>query len=128
MSTEANLICKNWYEQNYSAHGFIAQRRYPNEELLRFLGRHYFFEPRDRRSRIRILEMGCGSGPNLWMIAREGFDAHGIDQSIEGCRLCEKMLALWETTATVKAADMTVVPYPDRHFDAIVDVFSSYCL
>jgi len=128
MSAEANLVSKTWYEQSYSEHGFLAQRRYPNEELLRFLGRHYFSQPQDRRGSVRILETGCGSGPNLWVIAREGFDAHGIDQSAEGVHLCEKMLAHWGTKATLKVADMTTVPYPDQHFDAIVDVFSSNCL
>jgi hypothetical protein len=41
---------------------------------------------------------------------------------------CEKMLQRWETRATVKVADMTVIPYADRYFDVVVDVFSSYCL
>jgi SAM-dependent methyltransferase len=62
------------------------------------------------------------------MIAREGFEAHGIDLSAEGVQLCEKMLAHWGTTATLKAADMTAIPYPDNYFDVLVDIFSSYCL
>lgn len=117
-----------WYDDSYSHSGFNAQRRYPNEELLRFFGRYYFALSPEARQRVRVLEMGCGSGSNLWMIAREGFDAYGIDLSPQGIALCESMLTHWGTTATLKAADMTAVPYPDGHFQAIVDVFSSFCL
>ncbi len=95
---------------------------------MRFFGRHYFQLPAEQRRSIRILETGCGSGANLWMIAREGFDAHGIELSAEGVSLCETMLAHWQTQATVSAGDMTSVQYPDRSFDAVVDVFSSNCL
>jgi len=68
---------------------------------------------------IRVLEVGCGSGANLWMIAHEGFEAHGIDLSRQGVALCEQMLLHRKAMATVRAADMTAIPYPDRHFDVI---------
>jgi SAM-dependent methyltransferase len=123
----ANSGCRSWYDDSYRHDGFAAQRLYPNEELLRFLGRHYFPLPRERRRSLRILETGCGSGANLWMIAREGFDAHGIELSAEGVKLCRKMLSRWQTSATVKVGDMLAIPYPDHSFDAVIDVFSSYC-
>ena len=127
--TEAdNTTCATWYDRSYGHGGFAAQRLYPNEELLRFFGRHYFsLSPADRRS-VRVLEVGCGSGANLWMIAREGFAAYGIDLSSEGVALCEKMLAHWGTSADVTVADMTSIPYPNGQFDVVLDVFSSYCL
>lgn len=119
---------RDWYDNSYSHSGFSAQRRYPNEELLRFLGRHYFPIAREKRHAIRVLEMGCGSGANLWMIAREGFDAHGIDLSPKAIDLCRQMLASWGVSATLNAGSMTTCPYPDGHFDVVLDVFSSYCL
>jgi len=33
---------KDWYDKSYKEHGFKAQRKYPNEELLRFLGVNFF--------------------------------------------------------------------------------------
>jgi len=119
---------RDWYDHSYSQSGLSAQRRYPNEELLRFLGRHYFSVPRAQRSAIRMLELGCGSGANLWMIAREGFDAHGIDLSSEAIHLCRQMLESWGVSATLNAGSMTACPYTAGHFDALLDVFSSYCL
>jgi SAM-dependent methyltransferase len=128
LNESTHVVCKSWFEQSYRNHGFTAQRLYPNEELLRFFGRHYFSQPQDQRRNTRILEAGCGSGANLWMIAREGFETHGIDLSAEGVVLCEKMLAHWGTTATLTEADMTAIPYPDQSFDVVLDVLSSNCL
>lgn len=123
-----NETCRTYYDESYARSGFGAQRCYPNEEMMRFLGRHFSNVPRPERQNVRFLEVGCGSGANLWAIAREGFETHGIDLSREGIALCGAMLDAWDVTAELKVADMTACPYPDGHFDAIVDVFSSYCL
>ena len=117
-----------YYEASYGRSGFAAQRRYPNEELLRFIGSNYFGLSRAERASIRVLEVGCGSGANLWMLAHEGFETHGIDLSPEGVALAKQMLDAWSVHAHLAAADMTSLPYPSGHFDVVVDVFSSYCL
>ena len=119
---------KSHYDTSYRTHGFAAQRMYPNEELLRFFGTYYFSLAISDRQRVRVLEVGCGSGANLWMVAREGFEAHGIDLSVEGLTLCEQMLARWGTSAELAQGDMTLLRYPDHHFDVLLDVFASYCL
>src|SRR5262249_19664538 len=126
--TAGDSASRAWYDRSYSAAGFRAQRRYPNEELLRFFGRHYFPLPPDERKAVRVLEVGCGSGANLWMIAREGFEAHGIDLSAEGIAVCREMLASWGVSATLNTGSMTACPYRAASFDVVVDVFSSYCL
>jgi SAM-dependent methyltransferase len=123
-----NHECKSFYENSYESSGFGAQRRYPNEELMRFMGRTFFSVPREKRKGIRILEVGCGSGGNLWAIAREGFDAYGIDLSGEGIDLCRQMMKEWGCSATLQAGDMADLPYESGFLDAVVDVFSSYCL
>jgi SAM-dependent methyltransferase len=114
----------NW-EKQYHDKGFKAQRLYPNEELVRFLGINFFSIPRRRRKNINILELGCGSGANLWMIAREGFEAHGIDLSPSGIRLCRQMLKKWNASAQLTVGSMLSLPYEDDRFDAVVDVVSS---
>lgn len=129
MKRTRNAASKAWYERSYRHGGWTAQRRYPNEELLRFFGRCYFALPRARRRRLRVLEVGCGSGANLWMIGREGFATYGIDLSAKAIALCRKMADSWDIPPpNLKVADMTAIPYPDGYFDVIVDVFSSYCL
>lgn len=113
------------WERQYRERGFKAQRLYPNEELVRFLGINFFSIPRRRRKSVRILELGCGSGANLWMIAREGFTAYGIDRSPEGIRLCRQMLKQWGASAQLTVGSMLSLPYEDGCFDAVVDVVSS---
>jgi len=119
---------KKFYGQAYRTSGFAAQRMYPNEELLRFFGSYYFTLSPAVRKQLRVLEVGCGSGANLWMIAREGFETYGVDLSSEGLALCEQMLSKWGVSASLKQGDMSVLPYGNEFFDVIVDVFSSYCL
>ena len=101
---------------------------YPNEELLRFFGSYYFSLAHEARRQVRVLEVGCGSGANLWMIAREGFEAHGIDLSQEGLLLCEQMLRKWGASASVKQGNMAALDYENEFFNVVVDVFSSYCM
>jgi ubiquinone/menaquinone biosynthesis C-methylase UbiE len=122
-----NEVAKDFHDGTYKKLGFAAQRLYPNEELLRFFGSYYFSMPLEERKGLRVLEVGCGSGANLWMIAREGFEAHGIDLSAEGLQLCQKVLSRWQVSAALRLGDMTSTGYPEGHFDAVVDVFSAYC-
>ena len=95
---------------------------YPNEELLRFFGSYYFGLPPEARRRLRMLEVGCGSGANLWMIAREGFEAHGLDLSQDGLTLCEEMLRKMGFFCFAKQGDMTNIDY-ERDFST----WSSMC-
>jgi hypothetical protein len=92
--------CKSWYDVSYQR---SADSRRNGFILLRSFGRHYFQLTVEQRRSIRILETGYGSGANLWMIARKGFDAHGIELWAEGVALCKKMLAHWQTQTTVSA-------------------------
>ena len=123
-----NNTTKLWYESSYNNKGFQAQRLYPNEELLRFMGRNFFKIDLNARNKIHILEVGCGSCSNLWMIANEGFNAYGLDLSESSIELGRKMLKRWNVNACLENCDMTKLPYEDSLFNAIVDVFSTYCL
>ena len=112
---------KTFYDNAFRTSGFAA----PNEELLRFFGIYYFTLTSEARRQVRVLEAGCGSGANLWMIAREGFEAHGIDLSAEGLALCNQMLSKWGTVANLKQGNMAALD-DDGFFDVVIDVFSSY--
>lgn len=112
------------FEKHYKESGFASQRRYPNEALIRFLAEHYFHLPRAKRRKIKILELGCGSGANLWMLAKENFDAYGIDVAPTGVKLCKQMLRFWNAPARIKLGNMRKLDFTDNFFDAIIDVVS----
>ncbi len=122
-----NKKVSEFYDKSYKDLGFSAQRKYPNEEFCRFMGRNFFNISVEKRKEIKILETGCGSGANIWMIARENFDAYGIDLSLEGISLAKKMLDSYGVQANLSVQNMCSLDFPDHYFDAVVDVFSSYC-
>lgn len=123
-----NEECRSFFDASYRSAGLGAQRRYPNEELMRFMGRNFFSVPRSERKHIKLLEVGCGSGANLWALAREGFDVYGSDLSSEAIHLSRGMLESFDCTAHLEAGDMINLAYEEDFFDAVLDVFASYCL
>lgn len=128
MNNEAK-ICLQWYEKSYKQEGFGSQRLYPNEELLRFLGREFFSKTKKQeRKNIKVLELGCGSCSNLWMVAKEGFKTYGIDISKRAIELGQLMLDHWKVRANLTVGDITELPYKNDFFDVVFDVVSIYCL
>jgi SAM-dependent methyltransferase len=113
------------FEKGYAGHGAAYQRRYPNEQCVAFLAGAYFHLSVAERRAIEVLELGCGSGANLWMIAREGFSAHGIDYSPAGIRVCREVLDCWGVSANLKVGDIRQLPYSTGTFDAVVDVLTT---
>ncbi len=112
----------NVFEQQYQAQGFASQRQYPNESFLAFLGSRFFHLPFEKRGSFKFLEVGCGSGANLWAVAKEGFQAHGIDLSPTGLDYCRAMLRKWQVTANLCLGDVTDLPYDTGALDVIFDV------
>ena len=56
-----------------------AWGKYPGEDLIRFVARNFYKAP--NRINVELLEVGFGTGANLWFIAREGFTVHGVEGS-----------------------------------------------
>src|SRR5262245_50522633 len=108
MSNEAEAYYRKLYDDGSR---LASLRRYPNDEMMRFLGRHFFSYSkcdsffhfmRPERQHIRILEVGCGGGSNLWAIAKEGFSAYGMDVAPEALSLCNQMLSMWGVSADLR--------------------------
>ena len=51
---------------------------YLSEHVIRFVARNYY---NTDRSKVRILDFGCGQGAHTWYLAREGFDTYAFDGS-----------------------------------------------
>lgn len=120
--TEANIA--HW-------DGIFASRawgRYPPEELIRFVARTY--RNVEARRDMRALEIGCGPGPNLWYLAREGFQIAGIDGSshaIDTARQrLEAELSAAASSADLKVGNFTTLPWGDEVFDLVLDIEALY--
>jgi SAM-dependent methyltransferase len=101
------------------------QRTYPNEELIRFVARNFYGRP--TRSEIRILDLGCATGAGTWFLAREGFSVSAIDGSERAVGVARERLAKEGLSAEFRVGDFANLPFPDRSFDAIVDVAALMC-
>ena len=113
----------NEFEKDYSQIGFKAQREYPNTDLISFIKSSNTYKNINRK-KIKVLEVGCGSGSNLWMLSKENFDTNGLDISETGLQLCKKMLKKWNVNAKLSIGSMTDLPFSKGFFDLIIDVVS----
>jgi ubiquinone/menaquinone biosynthesis C-methylase UbiE len=124
-SSDVTQLAINVFDKQYCERGMRAQRSYPNEALIQFVAANYFFLSQEDRCQLKILEIGCGSGANLWMLSKEGFDAYGLDSSEEALKLARNHLAnKWGVSAKLAHGSFLDLPYPDDYFDAVVDVVS----
>jgi len=104
------------YQKGYGA-------RYPNEELVRFIASLFKNLKEEKRS-IKILEVGCGSGANVWYLAREGFSVYGIDGSKTAVKMCVERLKKEGLKAKIETRDISTLPYPSEYFDIVIDIAS----
>lgn len=95
--------------------------RYPAEDLIRFIAKNYYKEI--GRRKIKILEIGCGTGANLWYMAREGFSVYGIDGSKVAINKAKQRLdsEIKNWSGELLEGDVVNLPFKDNYFDAVVD-------
>ena len=85
-------------------HWWYLSRRLVCKNVLR----DYLGQP----GRLRLLDVGCGTGYNLgWL--KEWGEAHGIEPSPEGLALCAA------SGVSVVSGGVEALPYPDQHFDLV---------
>lgn len=73
--------------------------------------------------RGRILDLGFGAGRHVVYLAREGFEVSGTDVSPRGLELAQEWLCREGLQADLRLSDMTVIPYPENTFDAVISTF-----
>ena len=103
-----------------------AWGKYPPEELVRFMARHYY-GVRDR-AQIRVLEVGCGPGGGpSWYIAREGFSYSGIDGSTTAIEKIRHRFQEEDLAGEFRHGTFDQLPWQNGYFDCVVDVASLQC-
>jgi ubiquinone/menaquinone biosynthesis C-methylase UbiE len=102
--------------------------RYPPEDLIRFVGRHF---SANQRSDMKVLEVGCGPGANLWFLHREGFSVAGIDSSSTamaqaGERLVKENHGINDSLPDLRTGNFASLEWEDSTFDLVIDIFALY--
>lgn len=99
---------------------------YPFDAVVSFLFR---WHPRDKaRDQIRILEIGCGAGNNLWFAAREGFQVAGIDGSAAAVEFAKNRFAKEGLSGDLRTGNFLELPWRDGSFDIGIDRGSLVCV
>ena len=96
--------------------------QYPDPAIIRFVARNYYkVIP---RCTVKILDLGCGVGAHLWFLAREGFNAFGIDGSKSSIIRASEKLNGENVKANIQVGDFLDLPYDNGFFDAVIDAAS----
>ena len=101
--------------------------KYPSEAVIRFIARNFYNAP--DRSKVRILELGLGTGANLWFCAREGFSVSGIEWSRTGVERFKKRLEAEGLAGQIGQLEVgdyleKLDEFKDEGFDAWLDSYS----
>jgi len=101
--------------------------KYPYDVVVSFVFRYY---PKNKhKHEVNILDIGCGVGNHLWFLAREGFNAYGIEGSETAVQLARELLKKFGVKASINVGDFTKkLPYDDEFFDLIIDRSSLSCV
>ena len=94
-------------------------QRYPWDTVVSFV---YRYAPNGAdRSKVQILEVGCGTGSNLWFAAREGFSVAGVDASKKAIDVAMERFGREGLSADLIIADFTCLPIVNKRFDLAID-------
>jgi len=74
---------------------------------------------RKRKAR-RVLDLGCGAGRHLILLAREGFEVYGVDISEVALKIAENRLASLGLKTKLKRCSIENIEYPSEFFDAVI--------
>lgn len=93
--------------------------KYPDESFIRFMAHNFYRKP--KRDQVKVLEVGCGPGANIWYLAREGFDTYGIDGSATAIAQAKERLSAESLKAQLSTGDIIHLSYENNMFDAVGD-------
>lgn len=96
--------------------------QYPEAGIIRFVANNYYSAK--RRSCIKILDLGCGTGAIQWYLAREGFDTYGIDASSAAISKARGKLQKEGLKSDLRVGDFVNLPYKNGSMNAVIDAAS----
>ncbi len=107
----------DWETKYASGHA----QRYPWDAVVSFVFRY-------AKRGDRILEVGCGTGSNVWFCAREGWQVAGIDSSPSAIKYASNRLGTENLEADLRIGDLRALPWPDQFFDIVIDRAAIVCI
>jgi ubiquinone/menaquinone biosynthesis C-methylase UbiE len=104
------------WEQKYEAG---HSQKYPWDAVVSFV----FRQARriGKPENIHIVEVGCGTGSNLWFAAREGFKVAGIDGSSSAINALRQRFVEECLHGDFHVGGFDQLPFGDSQFDIVID-------
>lgn len=103
------------YDVAYAKHELGGEAENPPaQEVIKFVEQY-----KDRLG-SKILDVGSGAGRNLLYLARQGFEATGIDISKKGVELTKQQLQQEKLKGSVVVGDIQKLPFDDTSFDSAI--------
>jgi len=116
---------KNTFWENKIYSQGRSFNKYPYDSVVSFIFKNY---PSDKeRADVKILEVGCGAGNNLWFAAKEGFQVTGIDGSRSAIDFAVNRFKIEELQGVFHNGDFTKLPFDENQFDLVVDRAAITC-
>ena len=100
-----------WENEVYGKGTFV---RCPYDQIATFVFRNLPSKP---RRDIRVLEVGCGPGNNLWFLNQEGFACSGFDGSQKAIEHAKTRCG---SVVDLKVAEFPNVPF-EGNFDLVIE-------
>ncbi len=117
---------KSWDENWEAVFNSQAWGKYPALGVIKFVASNFY---KKNRAEVKLLEVGCGTGANIWYMGREGFATYGIDGSKTAIELAQKRMEEelgQESNTHLVVGDIVHLPYESEFFDAVIDVECLY--
>ena len=122
MSRQANFVDPVWIEKYALGH----EERYPWDLVVTFLMSN---APRGETTEARsVLEVGCGTGNNLWFAAREGFKVSGIEASPAAVEKAAARFKDDRLLGDLRVGSFCSLPFEDSSFDFVIDRAALVCV
>ena len=100
-------------------HDPAYRNHYPWSSVVSFVFRN---RPKGRApADVGIVEVGCGTGSNLWFAAREGYRAAGIDGSATAIAFARDWFSREGLHCDFQVGDYTKLPFAGDSFDLAID-------
>ncbi|MCM8818100.1 MAG: class I SAM-dependent methyltransferase [Candidatus Omnitrophica bacterium] len=75
------------------------------------------------KSKVKILDVGCGTGTLIYHLNKLGYDAYGIDNSFKMVEIANK-----KNPGKVKKGDMLNLEFKNQSFDLVISIVSLHHL
>ncbi|MDK1285601.1 class I SAM-dependent methyltransferase [Pseudoalteromonas umbrosa] len=97
--------------------------KYPFSEIVSLI-----FQMKKSNQSLKVLELGCGAGNNIYFMASEGIQCAGIDCSPSALRFATSRIEESQLTADLRVGCFTNLPWSANSFDLVIDRSALNCV